>query len=191
MFARTQRLTLRPGWIEDAPALARAIAFPEVAFKLSRLPWPYAEQDAREWLARSADPRDVTLYILSHEAPYPSLVGAIGIHPAENGEGHELGYWLTPSAWGRGYATEAGLAMLGIARYAMGLKHLKSSHYVDNPASGRVLRKLGFRPTGHAAPQFCRALGESRPCRHLERDLTEGDMGDPGMDDPRAARLAA
>jgi RimJ/RimL family protein N-acetyltransferase len=148
MFARTKRLTLRPGWPEDAAAIARAIGHEEVVTKLSRVPWPYTEAHAAEWLATSRAKDNVSLSILAHEEATPRLVGGIGIHPAEDMDGHELGYWLTPDAWGRGYATEAGRAVLGIARYAMGLKSLRSRYYVDNPASGNVLRKLGFRPTG-------------------------------------------
>ena len=148
MFARTKRLTLRPGWPEDAAAIAQAIGHEEVVTKLSRVPWPYDEAKAAEWRATPRGKDNVALSILAHEEPTPRLVGGIGIHPCEDMDGYELGYWLTPDAWGRGYATEAGRAVLGIARYAMGLKRLHSRHYVDNPASGNVLRKLGFRPTG-------------------------------------------
>lgn len=147
MFARTKRLTLRPGWPEDAPVLAQAIAHEQVAFKLSRLPWPYTEAHALEWLSTPKSGTDVTLLIFAHEQPTARLVGGIGLHPTE-GDGIEIGYWLTPSAWGRGYATEAGHAVLGMAQHALGLRRLVGRHFLDNPASGKVLRKLGFRPTG-------------------------------------------
>lgn len=177
MFARTPRLTLRPGWPEDAPQLAQAIAHEAVAFKLSRLPWPYTVDHARDWLAQSSRPGEISRLILAHEGGCIRLVGGIGIHP--DGDAHEIGYWLTPDAWGRGYATEAGRAMLGIARYAMGLKRLTSGHFVDNPASGRVLAKLGFVTTG-IVMRPCLALGAERPCTVMERDLSEdGSCGDP------------
>lgn len=184
MFARTPRLTLRPGWPEDAAALTAAIAHEAVAFKLSRLPWPYTVDHAADWLARPQQRRDLTLLILAHEGPSPRLIGAIGIHPDEAKGGHEIGYWLTPDAWGRGYATEAGRAMLGIARHAMGLRHLHSGHFIDNPASGRVLAKLGFRNTG-VEKRHCLALGIDKPCATLELALAE----DRSDDDP--ARMAA
>ncbi len=60
MFARTRRLTLRPGWPEDAPALAQAIAHESVIAKLARAPWPYAVSDADAFLAQPRaghDPR--------------------------------------------------------------------------------------------------------------------------------------
>lgn len=176
MFARTKRLTLRPGWPEDAAALAQAVAFEQVAFKLSRLPWPYTHDDAVTWLTMDRTPDNVVCLIFAHEQATPRLIGNIGVHPADDGSGgHEIGYWLTPDAWGRGYATEAGQAMLGIARYAMGLKRLVSGHFVDNPASANVLRKLGFRPTGRIEPQFCRARGRAVDCVKLELDLEKDE----------------
>src|SRR3546814_18039311 len=54
---------------------------------------------------------------------------------------HELGYWLTPAVWGRGYATEAGHAVIAMARHALGYRRLHAWHFVDNPASARVDRK--------------------------------------------------
>lgn len=184
MFARTQRLTLRPGWPEDAVALTAAIAHEAVAFKLARLPWPYTVAHAADWLAQTSRPGEVSRLILAHEGDQARLVGGIGIHP--DGEAHEIGYWLTPSAWGRGYATEAGRAMLGIARYGMGLKRLTSGHFLDNPASGRVLTKLGFRPTG-VVMRHCLALGIDKPCATLALDL-DRDQDDTG---DKPARLAA
>lgn len=171
MFARTRRLTLRPGWPEDAAALTAAIAHEAVAFKLSRMPWPYTQDHAADWLARVRSKRDVRLLILTHDGPEPHLVGSVGVHPLDDGTAHEMGYWLTPSAWGRGYATEAGRAMLDIARHAMGLDRLVSGYFVDNPASGRVLTKLGFRETGRTVARPCLALGEDRPGAIVECDL--------------------
>jgi RimJ/RimL family protein N-acetyltransferase len=157
MFARTPRLTLRPGWPEDAPALARAIAHEQVAFKLSRLPWPYGLEHAQDWLGRPPLPDNHAFLIFAHDGrDRPELVGGMGLHPW--GDDLELGYWLTPAAWGRGYATEAGRAVVGIARYALGRSRLVSRHFVDNPASGRVLRKLGFHETGRCTTP-CLARG--------------------------------
>ncbi|HMG48811.1 MAG TPA: GNAT family N-acetyltransferase [Allosphingosinicella sp.] len=183
MFARTKRLTLRPGWPEDAAALSRAIGHEAVVTMLAQVPWPYARGDAEAFLARPRAVREVFLLILSHEGAYPRLVGGIGIQP-EAGGGHELGYWLTPDAWGRGYATEAGQAMVAIARHALGLKRLVSGHFTDNPASGRVLRKLGFTPTGRTEARRCAARGAEVPCALFELELA-------GADEVPAAAMAA
>jgi RimJ/RimL family protein N-acetyltransferase len=156
MFARTKRLTLRPYWPEDAADLTQAIAHEKVAMTLARLPWPYRQQDAVVFLAQPRERETPAFAILSHEQDYPRIVGGTGFH--RDGAHIAIGYWLTPSVWGRGYATEAGKAMLGIARHALGVKRLRAWHFVDNPASGRVLRKLGFREVG-SGQRPCLARG--------------------------------
>ena len=170
MFARTERLTLRHGWIEDAPALARAIAHESVAMKLARLPWPYGPKDAEDWLSRPHDVHEPNLLIFRHKDGGCALVGGIGIDLAGE-HGPELGYWITPAAWGRGYATEAGRAVLDIARDTLKLPRLLSGHFVDNPASGRVLTKLGFRATGQVEQRHCVARRTRVPCATYELDL--------------------
>ncbi|MDB5694964.1 MAG: family acetyltransferase [Sphingomonas bacterium] len=171
MFARTPRLTLRPGWPEDAAALHRAIAHEAVAMKLARLPWPYLPDHAETWLRTAPAPGNHPLLIFAHDlGATPVLVGGIGLHPAE--DELEIGYWLTPAAWGRGYATEAGRAVLDMARYALGRERLTAYHHLDNPASGQVLRKLGFRETGRAT-RHSLARGEDVECLTFELDLVE------------------
>jgi RimJ/RimL family protein N-acetyltransferase len=181
MFARTARLTLRPAWLEDAPQLAAAIAHECVTRNLSKVPWPYDLADAEAFLARPRARHDIFCLILAHEGEQPRLIGGIGMAAIE--DGHEFGYWLTPHAWGRGYATEAGRAMIASARHTLGLRRLKAGHFTDNPASGRVLTKLGFRPTGRVAPRHALARGGDAPCADFVLELADGDC--------RMDRLAA
>ena len=170
MFARTKRLTLRPGWPEDAPALARAIGHAAVVTMLSRPPWPYGIEDAEAFLAVPRSPADASFVILAHEVGEPSLIGGIGLRHEPGA--HELGYWLTPDAWGRGYATEAGRAVLHTARHALGLKRIVARHFADNPASGGVLRKLGFRPVGRSTLHSI-ARGGAVECVDMANDLDD------------------
>ncbi len=152
MFARTARLTLRPAWPEDTAAITAAIAHEAVVMKLAQVPWPYTEQHAAEYLQRTETWSDLFRVVLAREADATRLIGGVGLH--RRGDESELGYWFTPPAWGRGYATEAARAMVDIAQHALGLRRLVSAHFLDNPASGRVLAKLGFVETGR----------EMRPC---------------------------
>jgi RimJ/RimL family protein N-acetyltransferase len=172
MFALTPRLTLRPGWLEDAPALARAIGHAAVVTRLARAPWPYALGDAETFLSLprgAAEPR----FVIIERAGAHRLIGGIGLHRADNGD-HELGYWLAPDAWGRGYATEAGRAVLAIARHALPLTRLVAYHHADNPASGHVLRKLGFTETGRSQ-RFSLARGGMVAAVDLALDLDADD----------------
>lgn len=183
MFALTPRLTLRPGWPEDAPALVSAIAHPAVVRNLSRVPWPYRDADARTFLALPVTPALPRFVVLERDGSRATLVGGIGLSD-HDGDGAELGYWLTPCAWGRGLATEAGLAVIAIAR-TLGHRRLLARHYADNPASGRVLAKLGFRPTGHVTQLVSK--GRVGPSPSVELAL---DMG-VAYEDRVAAPIAA
>ncbi|RYD96725.1 MAG: N-acetyltransferase [Sphingomonadales bacterium] len=186
MFVRTERLTLRPAWAEDAPLLAQAIGHEEVVRNLARAPWPYPIEAAESYVQSFGDPTEVKFLIFQHVEGSIRLIGGMGIGP-HKGDAHELGYWLTPDAWGRGYATEAGAAVLRAAR-AVGVRRVTAGHYVDNPASGRVLRKLGFRPTGRIVRLYSRGRGAEAPSASYAIDLSESEHC--GGVDPDA-RMAA
>lgn len=170
MFARTERLLLRPGWHEDAPALAAAIADEGIVRNLARVPWPYGKDDALRYLERMQDSYLPDFLIFSRTRGAPRLVGGCGVRPDDHG-GLDLGYWIARPYWGLGFATEAGKAIVQIAR-AMKLPKLKAGHFIDNPASGNVLRKIGFRPTGRVVLRQSTGRGEQAPCALFE----EGDL---------------
>ena len=176
MFARTPRLLLRPGFPEDAPALAAAIADEAIARNLANVPWPYSVRDAEAFLACPRDPVLPSLLIFERGAGAPQLAGACGLGRRPSGS-VELGYWIGKSFWGRGYASEACAALIDIAR-ALGLKSIEGSHFLDNPASGRVLEKLGFEPTGLIAPRLSCARGAEVPARLMRLVLKEEIAGD-------------
>lgn len=71
----------------------------------------------------------------------------------------DFGYWITPAYWGQGYATEAARSVLNWFIHAQGRRQFTASHFRDNPASGRVLEKLGFRRTGESR-HMCAGRGE-------------------------------
>ena len=157
MFARTDRLLLRPGWAEDAPALARAIADEQIVRNLATAPWPYALKDAEAFLASPRDPVMPTFLITERTSGAPRIVGSCGLGRRPSGA-VELGYWIARPHWGQGFATEASRALIDIAR-TLKLQRLEGSHFIDNPASGRVLEKLGFVPTGLSAARYSCARG--------------------------------
>jgi RimJ/RimL family protein N-acetyltransferase len=186
MFARTERLTLRPGWAEDAPQLARAAGHEAIARNTCRMPWPYALGDAEAFLRAPQDVRAPALLVFAHESGSVRLIGSAAIHPSADGP-PELGYWITPDAWGRGYATEAARAMLDMAG-ALRIREVSAQHFVDNPASGRVLHKLGFRPTGEQTRTYSPARRAEVPAVGYSRVLA-GNPRLPAAED--APPLAA
>ena len=111
MFARTPRLLLRPGFPEDAPALAAAIGDEQLVRTLGRVPWPYSLADAQAFLAAPKDPLLPSFLITERTASAPLLVGGCGLHRRQSGT-VELGYWIAREHWGRGIATEAATAVI-------------------------------------------------------------------------------
>lgn len=175
MFARTPRLLLRPGFPEDAPALVSGIADEAIARNLATVPWPYRIRDAEAYLASPRDPILPSLLIFLRTDGAPRLVGSCGLGRRPSGA-VEMGYWIAHADWGRGFATEACAALVEIAR-ALGLPSLEGSHFIDNPASARVLEKLGFEPLGIIAPRLSCARGEEVPAR-LMRLVLSAEAGE-------------
>lgn len=180
MFARTPRLLLRPGWMEDAAALAHAIGDAAVLRNLTRAPCPYGLADAQAFLALPHDPRLPRLLAFTRTHGAPRLIGGCGVTRADDGV-PELGYWIARPYWGLGFATEAARAVLSMAR-AHGVTGIRAAHFADNAASGNVLRKLGFAFTGRVEQRSSPARGAQADCLVFE----EGEMmrlcADPAMD---------
>ncbi|MEE4316684.1 MAG: GNAT family N-acetyltransferase [Erythrobacter sp.] len=168
MFHRTHRLLLRPIWPEDWQALFAGIADEGVVRNLARAPWPYRESDARAFAALPAGPRHPRFLIT--RARDAQVVGCIGIEPVAESDAVELGYWIARAFWGQGFATEAGEAALAIAAM-LGHRQAVASHFLDNPASGRVLRKLGFDPTGRSSERFSCGRGGAAQVAEYRRIL--------------------
>ena len=193
MFARTDRLLLRPSWPEDAAELLHAVADEAIVRNLGTLPWPYSADDARAFVAREHSLYYPNFLVFQRTDGAPRLIGACGIHNA-NGDA-ELGYWIARPYWGLGFASEAARAVIAIAR-TVGHQRLVSGHFTDNPASGRVLRKLGFRATGRLEMRQSNGRGRKVQCALFERTLghENGDASDTSGRDmimPYDAQLIA
>lgn len=170
MFARTPRLLLRPAWREDAPALFQAIADERIVRNLATAPWPYGLEDAEAFVTRDRPPGDVACLIFLRTRRAPRLIGGIGFARMPDGD-TEMGYWIAPAFWGLGFATEAARAVIDNARHSLRVPRLVAGHFLDNPASGRVLRKLGFQPTGEVAHRHSAGRHGEAPCRLFTLDL--------------------
>jgi RimJ/RimL family protein N-acetyltransferase len=170
MFARTPRLLLRPGFPEDATMLAAAIADEAIVRNLATAPWPYRVRDAEAFLASPRDPILPSFLIFERTDGAPQLVGSCGLGRRPSGA-VEMGYWIARAHWGGGFATEACTALIAIAR-SLGLASLEGAHFLDNPASARVLEKLGFEPRGLVAPRMSCARGIEVPARLMQLRLS-------------------
>jgi RimJ/RimL family protein N-acetyltransferase len=133
---QTARLLLRPLTARDAPALVTLLNDWEVVSWLSVVPYPYTIADADAFVGTAlADGERIWVIDAG------GLVGVIGI-------GLEFGYWLARSAWGQGYATEAGQAVLALHFANPDAADVHSGYFPANARSARVLQKLGFVADG-------------------------------------------
>lgn len=155
----TDRLLLRHPVTRDLPAIAAICGEWDVARRLARVPHPYGLEDARFFLERVVPNEWVWALTLSTTDP---LFGTIGLLPDIRVNAAELGYWLAPDAWGQGFATEAANAVVHFAFDTLQLSHLTSGHAEENPASSRVLKKIGFHETERTL-QPCLAAGTEIP----------------------------
>jgi len=167
MFARTPRLLLRPGWTEDAPALARALR----GKARSANALDDALADAEAFLGEPCDLILPRFLITLRTGDAPLVIGTCGLTRRASGR-VEFGCWIEEARRERGYATEAGRAVLEIAA-TLGLAQVEASHFVDHPASGRLLEKLGFATTGLTAPRYNCGVGADANARLMRVMLSQ------------------
>lgn len=145
----TERLVLRPFASTDAPAVQRLAGVREVAETTLTIPHPYPDGAAEVWIeghARRWDAGEALVLALTEEAE--GLVGAMGLDITLAHRRAKMGYWVGVPFWNRGYATESARAMIGYAFDELGLNRIEAQYLTRNPASAKVMEKLGMRPEG-------------------------------------------
>jgi [ribosomal protein S5]-alanine N-acetyltransferase len=142
----TPRLKLRPYTEADIPELLPLIGTREVAATTLRIAHPYTEQDAKAFLELAKDPDKLWLAITLRSDG--RQIGGIGLRVEKQHQHAELGYWLGVPFWGHGYATEAAADILRYGFETLALHRIFASHFKQNPASGRILKKVGMKYEG-------------------------------------------
>ena len=146
----TERLVLRPFCHHDAADVTRLAGDRSVAAMTRNVPHPYEEGMAVEWISRhpSIFEKEEGATFAVTLKPDGILVGAISLMGMCKDHQAELGYWIGKPYWGLGYCTEAALEVLRYAFDVLRLSRVHASHLAQNPASGRVMRKVGMRKEG-------------------------------------------
>lgn len=145
----TERLVLRPLQLSDAAEVQRLAGDREVASTTRLIPHPYPDGMAEQWISSLeglyAKGRSCSFAITRRDG---TLMGAIGlsIEPADHHA--ELGYWVGRPYWNQGYCTEAARAVLAFAFETLKLRRVYAHYMARNPASGRVMEKLGMQREG-------------------------------------------
>lgn len=146
----TDRLILRPFTLADASNVQHLAGDWAIADTTLNIPHPYEDGMAEEWISHHAEQfasrEQVTLAITLRTTN--TLVGAIGLRLTLRFARAEMGYWIGKPYWGRGYGTEAARAMLAYGFGELQLHKIFATHLVRNPASGRVMQKIGMTYEG-------------------------------------------
>ena len=164
----TERLALRRPTLADVKAIAYLANDRRIAENTRRLPHPYLQDHAVEFVRAMAADRRETVFLIEHTH---TPIGMVGIDWREQAA-PELGYWLGVEHWGRGFGTEAARAVIDFFFEEFDAEHLISGARVANPSSRNILEKCGFQWSGVELHRF-EALGSSTPvdCFKLSRGV--------------------
>lgn len=158
----TVRLTLRPFTLDDAPEVQRLAGDKAVAEPTSAIPHPYLDGMAESWIKTHRK-----YYSDGKQAIFAITLGSTGellgtVSLTDISRAHrraELGYWLGRDFWGQGYMTEAARAIIGYGFSAFGLNRIHARCLRRNPASARVLEKIGMQREACLRQHECKAGG--------------------------------
>ena len=146
----TERLVLRQFTLDDAKQVQKLAGDRQIATTTLNVPHPYEDGMAEEWIGTHEE-----LYQSRKGAPFAitlkesgELIGAISIMSIVEEHQGELGYWMGTPYWNKGYCTEAAREMLRYGFMERGLNRIHASYFARNPASGRVMEKLGMSYEG-------------------------------------------
>jgi len=147
----TERLALRPFSLDDVSAVQKLAGAREVAYNTLTIPHPYTKKDAKDWIApqeeKFQEGIEATFAITLKSSR--DLIGAIGLVIKKESQMAELGYWVGKPYWHNGYCSEAAREVMRYGFQELGLHRIFAQYFARNPASGRVLEKIGMQYEGH------------------------------------------
>ncbi len=154
---RTPRLVLRPFRDDDGPAVERLAGERSVADTTLALPHPYPAGGATTWIA-GHDPgwRAGTTMVCAVTKEPEDLVGAAGLTIVPAHRRAELGYWIGRPYWNLGFATDAAHALVWYGFAHLGLNRIQALCFTRNPASARVMQKVGMTHEGRSRQLYVR-----------------------------------
>ncbi len=143
------RLELRPFRADDAELVAQHANDQRIAQMTTSIPFPLSLEAAEDFVARSvsADRLEDVWVIDGSKSDMAALLGVISLKYMDRDQS-EVGYWVAPAFWNRGFASEAVTTLLAANPHAN--RSVVASVFQDNPASARVLSSTGFVWLGEA-----------------------------------------
>lgn len=147
----TERLLLRPLTLEDASSVQRLAGVRDIADTTISIPHPYEFDYAEKWIVEhpSAFTQGTAVHFGVEIRDTHQLIGVIELRDIDREQLQaELSFWIGVEFWGMGFANEAAQCLLHYGFEQLHLNRLYAHHMVRNPASGKVLRKIGMRQEG-------------------------------------------
>lgn len=163
---QTERLELRPFTAADGDPVVAILGDFEVSKWLAKIPHPFTHADLR-LENEGGSSRWPTMAAITRGS---AVVGGVSATPAH------FGYWIAPAYHGKGFATEAGRAMLRLLFGRSDADAVRSGYFEGNHASRRVLEKLGFAEVGRSVIP-CRARGQDMPNRDMSLSRADWEAG--------------
>ncbi|MEM9409853.1 MAG: GNAT family N-acetyltransferase [Planctomycetota bacterium] len=146
----TSRLDLRPFQIEDEEAVFEICREKAIAASTRTIPHPYPRAQAEHWIKQHPemwlDGKAAVFAICNRLTG--RLIGAVGLQIDREDQNAELGYWIDKTEWGQGYCTEAAQETIRFAFEELSLHKVHAHFMTSNPASGRVMEKIGMKQEG-------------------------------------------
>jgi len=145
----TGSLTLRSFDPNDVSAVQILAGNYNVSKSTLNIPYPYEDGMAEKWIGSHQETWNTKTGIVYAVTitKTDTLVGAISLHDIDGVLG-ELGYWIGEPHWGKGYCTEAARALIQFSFEKLNLSIIHAEHLATNPASGKVMEKIGMKHIG-------------------------------------------
>jgi ribosomal-protein-alanine N-acetyltransferase len=147
---QSDRLILREPANADLPAMPGVFSDPDIYAYTRNIPYPYTESDAVSCLARyqRLAREDTALTLFPELRESREIIGLVVLIMSPDKPEAELGYAIGRRWWGKGYATEASHALLAHGFDTLDFEQINAHAMLRNPASSRVLEKLGMHSVG-------------------------------------------
>lgn len=167
---KTERLVLRQLTLDDAPAISKLGSDKDISRMTGSFPYPFPLLSAEfKVMHMRAQNRRSLAYPYAITIDGGELMGICDLFRRAPDDALEIGYWLGKPYWGQGYSTEAAKGLMAEARDCLGVNGLIAGAFSDNPASIRVLQKLGFELTDEEEMYF--SMGRMKKAHSLSLRL--------------------
>lgn len=143
----TPRLFLRPIGPSDQQKVFEGFSHPDVTRHMEITYATFeATSEQMEWYRKNRENGSGYAWVVGDKSAPDSFFGILSVYYVNHKHRRcELGYWLFPEYWGKGYAAEGITPILGFISGELNIHRIGAEVEPENNGSRRVLEKLGFQ----------------------------------------------